>query len=196
MKLGIAAFGLLLGVTLGLSGSPVVAALVTAIAGLAAVAVPALVDRSAKTQGLNIPDCFRVLTPFSLAALVGVLLGIMIRTNGWLDLRNPSIRVRLMSQGFNQIQVDNILQRAASNLKVEIFERERPAGAHPWLLSSDIGNAGTGKSTLYENLRQVGGAVQFVELLSSDAVFAQEIAGLRNEGKNDSEIAIHFLLKD
>lgn len=172
--LGIGAFGLLAGVSLGLSSSPVLAGTITSVLGLLAASVPAL--RSANQSDLL--DTTKLLLPFSLLALVGILSGITIRTNDLLLFKAQSLRTHYEALGFDEGQTKRIMDHFAS-LPEHV----------PDLSRGKVSLLGELRLSDLQQLRSRLGDGFFVEHLSKLRSFADAITRMKTEGKTDEEIA-------
>jgi len=111
-----AVIGLLAGLVVGLSSSPVIAAAIGAAFTLAGALLSAY---RAKEQGHEMIPLQSWLLPFSLMAIVGVITGILIRANDLLTLQTKDLRAKYAELGFDSNQVKQILERLATTVTLE-----------------------------------------------------------------------------
>lgn len=123
--LGASALGLLVGVIIGLSASPVVATAVTAGFGLATHLVNTFLTtrKAPPAEGVctnsEARQLFHLLGPFALLTVAGLLLGVTIRVNDYLYFRDADLKEYYTAKGFNEAQVEEIMDRLAANVSSE-----------------------------------------------------------------------------
>jgi hypothetical protein len=118
---GFATLGLVAGVMLGLSASPVVGTAVSALFGLFAILMPVYFQRVAPAPApasagepppaaaSSIPSLNAWLFPFALGILVGIFVGIVLRVNDGLNFASANLKDRYTAMGFDADQVKTIL---------------------------------------------------------------------------------------
>lgn len=148
---GLAAIGAgtLAGLIVGLSESPILATGVTGAIGLASTVAPLLLKPSNDERDVAFVHLRPYVGPFAVFAAVGILLGITLRVNDALNLKDPSIRARLEVLGFSDVEVDQMIERYAADPSAnELVSRE----------ISQITEASPGTSLLSNRETQAGWA--------------------------------------
>jgi hypothetical protein len=120
---GFAALGLLFGMVLGLSATPIIGATVTAGLALAGTALQAYLSMKTPEAGhaaIPRPDG-RWLLPFASFCVAGIILGIAMRANDVLSFSSavPNLKEHYLAQGFTEPQVTAIMAAMAKNLQSE-----------------------------------------------------------------------------
>jgi hypothetical protein len=119
---GFAALRASVGLMIGLSSSPVVAASVTAIFSLIGILIPIFFEQKtgaapvaldSKRAEPQVPPLATWLFPFGGALLVGTLAGIALRANDALNFSSPNLRDHYRAQGFTEDQINSIMEQYA-----------------------------------------------------------------------------------
>src|SRR5262245_21222352 len=120
---GYACLGLVSGMALGLSASPVLGATITGVFTLAAVVIPILLKNTSEGAPSNQPSprCVGTTAPVHLIAIgewlfplamslvLGMLVGVAMRVNDALNFEPADLRERYRAQGFSEKQVEMIM---------------------------------------------------------------------------------------
>jgi hypothetical protein len=117
-KTGFGNLGLVCGMALGLSASPVLAATITAIFTLAGVLVPIYLGspRAAGESEGSLPgDPQRWLGPLASWLALGLIVGIFLRVNDALNF-SENLRSRYQAQGFNDSEINTIMAGVSTTL--------------------------------------------------------------------------------
>jgi hypothetical protein len=159
-----ASLGLLIGMVIGLSKSPVVAGAIAGALSLITTLVPRFLDRSEQGRPVG-----HWLFPLSLCAVLGLLAGIIIRTNDLLTFKQVHYPRLFEKQWFNAGQIETLMNRLAVQTPPvnregsSLLGREQtPQFSSLWQLDMDsdklleqIEHSGSSfEKTLIETLRQ------------------------------------------
>lgn len=120
---GFAALGLVAGLSLGLSASPVLGATITALFTFLGVLAP-LYLKSRNSTASSGPNTNLWLFPFACALAVGIVGGIAMRVNDALDFRSVNLRDRYAELGFSERQIEVMMDKQAST-GAPLAERHR-----------------------------------------------------------------------
>ncbi len=104
--------GLLAGLIVGLSESPLLATLATSTVGIVGALAPLMLEARKPREPGEVPQRLQVgqfLAPFAIFAIVGMLAGITLRVNDTLNFQDENLRGRLTKLGFNSPQIDRLL---------------------------------------------------------------------------------------
>jgi hypothetical protein len=141
LGLAFSSLGLFIGLLVGLSASPIVAGLVAAgfvLAGQLIKILPTQNPPSSDSTGTDIAW----LPPLAVFACIGLLSGLIFRVNNTFSLHNSNLRSSFWELGFNQPQVDMIMERVAKNAKIDLpanrTSSETQSGT--FLLSGSLGS--------------------------------------------------------
>jgi hypothetical protein len=104
-----ASLGLLVGIVIGLSKSPVVAGAIAGALSLITALVPRFIDRTGQGRSVGY-----WLLPLSLCAVLGLLAGIIIRANDLLTFKQVHYPRLLEEQGFNPAQIQTLMDKLAA----------------------------------------------------------------------------------
>ena len=104
-----ASLGLLVGIVIGLSKSPVVAGAIAGALSLITTLVPRFIDRTESGRPVG-----PWLLPLSVCAVLGLLAGIVIRTNDLLTFKQVHYPRLFEKQGFTTTQIQTLMDRLAA----------------------------------------------------------------------------------
>jgi hypothetical protein len=104
-----ASLGLLVGMVIGLSKSPVVAGAIAGALSLITTLVPKFIDRAGQRRPVG-----PWLLPLSVCAVLGLFAGISIRTNDLLTFKQVHYPRLFEQQGFNPAQIQTLMDRLAA----------------------------------------------------------------------------------
>jgi hypothetical protein len=124
---GFGNLGLVTGLALGLSASPVLAATISAVFTLVGVLAPIYLRSAEGTPKMEestpSPE-YRWLRPLASWLTVGLLVGVFLRVNDVFNF-SDNLRSHYRAQGFNDQQVDTLMFERASRRADELLEREK-----------------------------------------------------------------------
>lgn len=141
-SLRIASVGLLGGLVVGLSESPVLAALATGICAVVAATLPLLVKRKvdAKTAASlrSIHPLNEHTIPFVVGICLGITIGISVRVNNALDFRDKSLNGALTRLGLPEYAVDKVIQRFIASDEILAYVSQQAVTTLPQNVNSSL----------------------------------------------------------
>lgn len=111
------ALGFLIGIVIGLSKSPVIAAAIAGTLSLISTIAPKLIDKAE-----NVIKIETWLAPLAILTVVGLSCGITIRTNDLLTFHSTNYEEMYIQQGFTKKQVGLIMDRLSKKIVPSIPE--------------------------------------------------------------------------